>query len=303
LGGIGIFVGMICAVVLWCPAVVFSHLQYILFSLMIIILVGTVDDIYHVRPRHKLLIQILVAIILIYKAQVQITDFHGVLGIHHLPQGVDFLISLIAIVGIINAFNLIDGINGLAGSIGLLVCLVLGYWFYSTGNMALATMSASLGGALLAFLRYNWSPAKIFMGDTGSMLIGTFAAVAALKFVEMHADVVSPSAPLLQSSPAFVLALLVWPVFDTLQVFVVRIAKGRSPFHPDKNHVHHHLLRAGLSHIQATSILLVFNVLLLSLVKELEGKISVSWLILLILSIATSLNGLFIYLERRHQKS
>lgn len=298
LGGIGIFVGMICAVVLWCPALVFSNLQYILAGLMIIILVGTVDDISPIRPRHKLLVQILVAVILIYKAQVQVTDLHGILGIAQMPEWLSFTLSLLAIVGIINAFNLIDGINGLAGSIGFLACVVWGGLFYTGKDMALAVLCAALGGALLAFLRYNWTPARIFMGDTGSMLIGTIAAILALRFVEMHIPGPIPPVSGLQSAPAFALALLVWPVFDTLQVFVVRLAKRRSPFYPDKNHVHHHLLRAGMSHTRATILLVVINVFLLLLVKMLDGAGS-SWLILLIFIIASTLNGIFVYFEKK----
>jgi UDP-GlcNAc:undecaprenyl-phosphate/decaprenyl-phosphate GlcNAc-1-phosphate transferase len=269
LGGIGIFAGMICSVVLWTPITAFGLLQYVLAALMIIILAGTLDDIKPISPLHKLLVQILVAIILVYKSEIAIRSFYGVWGINELPEIFSFILSLVAIVGIINAFNLIDGINGLAGSIGLLACVLFGGWFYAAHDIALAVVAISLAGAIIAFLKYNFTPAQIFMGDTGSLLLGTVAAILALKFMELHLNATPPPYAF-QSAPAIALALLLWPVYDTLQVFTVRVAQGHSPFYPDKNHVHHHLLRAGLSHLQATATLIGINILVILLVWRLD---------------------------------
>jgi len=298
LGGIGIFAGMICAVVLWTPIHAFGLLQYVLAALLIIILAGTLDDIKPISPLNKLLVQILVAIILVYKAEICIHSFYGVFGINELPELFAFVLSVVVIVGIINAFNLIDGIDGLAGSIGLLVCFVLGGWFFLAGDIALSVVAMSLAGAIVAFLRYNLTPAQIFMGDTGSLLLGTVAAILALKFMEMHAIPGAIPAYPFQSPPALVLALLIWPIYDTLQVFMVRIVLGHSPFHPDKNHVHHHLIRAGMPHLYATGILLAINVLVVLLVASLDHLGSTK-LILIELAIAISATWIFKHFAKK----
>jgi UDP-N-acetylmuramyl pentapeptide phosphotransferase/UDP-N-acetylglucosamine-1-phosphate transferase len=257
LGGIGIFSGTICAIVLWTPLESFGVLQYILAAFVLIFLIGAMDDLMPMSPLQKLAGQVLVAIILCYKSNVKITSFYGVMGVYELPELTSFGLSLVIIVGIINAFNLIDGINGLAGSVALLSCLVWGPWFALVGAPALAVVAFSLAGAITAFLKYNFTPAKIFMGDTGSLLMGTVCSILALKFIEMNHG--NDSAHTFGAAPAIAIAVLILPIYDTLRVFTMRVAQGRSPFSPDKRHIHHVLLQAGLSHSQATAVLVIIN--------------------------------------------
>lgn len=259
LGGIGIFAGTVCAIVLWTPLQTFDALQYILAAFILIFLMGVLDDLMPISPVKKFVGQLLVAIILAYKANVQISSFYGVFGVETLPSLTSFVLSILIIVGIINAFNLIDGVNGLAGSIGLFTCVLLGAWFFAVGLIGLSVVAISLAGAIVAFLKYNFTPARIFMGDTGSLLIGTVCALLAIKFIESNHIIPSRSPYILGGAPAIAIAILILPIYDTLSSFLRRALQGQSPFKPDKKHIHHQLLRLGFSHTQTTLTLMGIN--------------------------------------------
>jgi UDP-GlcNAc:undecaprenyl-phosphate/decaprenyl-phosphate GlcNAc-1-phosphate transferase len=265
LGGIGIFAGTICSMTLWTPVDAFAGLQYILAAFVLIFLIGVTDDAMHLSPVQKFLGQLLVAVILAYKSDIRLTSFYGFMGLYELPELLSFLVSVVIIVGIINAFNLIDGINGLAGSVGLLACLSWGAWFYAVDAMALAVVTFALAGSIVAFLKYNFTPARIFMGDTGSLLIGTVCAILAIQFIEMNYKIADPSPLRFGAAPAIAVAVLILPIYDTLRVFVRRAFQGRSPFSPDKTHIHHLMLDLGLTHMQTTAWLLAANVLFIGL--------------------------------------
>ncbi|MBN8683439.1 MAG: undecaprenyl/decaprenyl-phosphate alpha-N-acetylglucosaminyl 1-phosphate transferase [Chitinophagales bacterium] len=287
LGGIGIFAGAICGIVLWTPLEVFGVLQYIFAAFVMLFLIGVLDDIMPMSPMKKFIGQLLAAAVLAYKAGIRITDLHGVLGVTTIPEISSFVLSIVVIVGIINAVNLIDGINGLAGSIGLLACLLWGSWFFVIDEMAFAMVAFSLAGGIIAFLKYNFTPARIFMGDTGSLLIGLVCAVMTIHFIEMNHKDHIPAQYVFQSAPAIAFAMLIVPLFDTFRVFFVRIAQGRSPFHPDRNHIHHLLLDIGLNHLQAT-LALVSATIIFVIATYLLHNWGTLILILLQLSVATS---------------
>jgi UDP-N-acetylmuramyl pentapeptide phosphotransferase/UDP-N-acetylglucosamine-1-phosphate transferase len=123
----------------------------------------------------------------------------------------------------------------------------------------LAIISLALVGAIAGFLKYNITSAKIFMGDTGSLLIGLISVVMAIKLIEM--DKVSPiSTQSGFSVPALTVAILIGPIFDTLRIFFIRVTNGASPFMADRNHIHHRILRLGLTHLQTTLVLASFNI-------------------------------------------
>ena len=301
LGGIAIFAGTVCAIVLWTPMQAFGVLQYILAAFILIFLIGILDDLVPMSPTKKLSGQLLVSIILAYKANVRITSLFGLLGIHELPEMTSFGLSIVAIVGIINAFNLIDGINGLAGSIGLWACTLWGTWFAITDTPAMAVLAFSLAGAIVAFLKYNLTPAKIFMGDTGSLFIGMVCAVLAIKFIDMNSQPL-PDIPMrFKAAPVMAVGVLILPLFDTIRVFAKRILNGKSPFSPDRNHIHHLLLNLGCSHAKATTILVSATIgfTLLSLVLHDIGPIP---LLVLLASLAWLLTESLSRWERRKIK-
>ena len=300
LGGIGIFAGTICAVVLWTPIHSFGILQYILASFVLIFLIGVLDDLLPMSATKKFFGQVLVAIILAYKSDVRLTSLYGILGVDELPELTGFLISVVIIVGIINSFNLVDGINGLAGSVGLLACVTWGIWFAATGSIALSVVAFALAGAIVAFLKYNFTPARIFMGDTGSLLIGTVCAILAIKFVEMNRQGVVDPRFAFGAAPAIAIAVLIIPLFDTLRVFLMRVLRGKSPFSPDKNHIHHLLLQAGLNHMQATITLVVVNMLFILMAFSLHSLGSML-LLSIELGIALLLTEVLRYLVHRNR--
>lgn len=275
LGGLGIFAGFIIGTLMGVPASDSSVLQYFAAAIMIIFFMGIKDDILILTATKKFVGQLIAAAIIIKFGGIEINNFYGLLGIHEIPHTASFLISLFAIVVITNSFNLIDGVDGLAGSLGLLTSIIFGLYFYLSGELLYAVIAWSLAGSLVGFLIYNFSPAKIFMGDTGSLLIGLVNSILVIKFINIASN--PGSAIPLPSAPALGFSILVIPLFDTLRVVSVRIIHRRSPFWPDRNHIHHFLLDMGLSHkaiallLPATNLLLV----LMAYMLRFEGSLVV----------------------------
>jgi len=188
---------------------------------------------------------------------------HGLFGIGELPTFFSIALSYLTVILVVNAFNLIDGVDGLAGMLGLLTTSVFGTYFLLAGLPAYAMLSFALGGSLLAFLIFNYNPAKIFMGDCGSLLLGLTNAILAVKFIEV-ADIQAGSLPI-QSAVAVGISVLIIPLLDTVRVFSIRIFKGRSPFTPDRNHIHHLLLDRGLGHKHVSLFCFLLNIVFITL--------------------------------------
>lgn len=300
LGGVAIFAGVIFSIILWTPFNVFGDLQYVLCAFIILFLIGVKDDIDPVSPYKKLLGQLLASFILVFKAQVKLTSLFGIFGIYAIPEVASVALSMFTILVIINSFNLIDGINGLSGSIACLIALTLGSWFYAIDRIELAILAFALVGSGIAFLKYNITPAKIFMGDTGALFVGAICAILAIQFIEVHNELVnSPYA--FKAVPAVAVAVLILPLFDTLRVFTMRTLRGRSPLHADRSHIHHLLLDSGLTHMQATVVLVVFNILFILMAVRFQG-IGSFYLLLLILAVAFVLSTiLYLYVRRKRR--
>jgi UDP-GlcNAc:undecaprenyl-phosphate/decaprenyl-phosphate GlcNAc-1-phosphate transferase len=290
LGGIAIFAGLLFAIVFWTPFKNFGDLQYILCAFIIIFLIGTKDDMEGLSPYKKLVGELLAAFILVFKSNVKLTSLYGIFGIYDIPEWFAIPFSVFTIIVIINAFNLIDGINGLSGSIATLIALSLGTWFYITGFSVLAVIAFALAGAIVAFLKFNFTPAKIFMGDTGTLLVGLVSSILTIKFIEVHKGLENhPFA--FSAAPALAVSVLIFPLFDTLRVFVLRAVRNQSPFQPDRRHIHHLLIDSGFSHMQATAILVLVNVCFMVMAFTLQG-IGTFNLLMLILIIAIILTAL-----------
>lgn len=296
LGGIGIFAGAIFSIVLWTPFEDFGNLQYILCAFIIIFLIGAKDDISPVSPFKKLVGQILAASILVFKSDIRLESFYGLLPIQgELPEGFYVLLSILTILVLINAFNLIDGINGLAGSIGALIAATLGCWFFLVEKSEYAIVAFATVGAVVAFLKYNYSPAKIFMGDTGSLLIGLVCSILIIEFIDWNHQIATNPALAefekykFEALPAVAIGIMILPLFDTIRVFVTRLLRGNSPFFPDRRHIHHLLIDFGLTHMQATYLLVFVNTMFITLVIALHKTLNTHLLLLLVLLIAAGL--------------
>lgn len=253
IGGIIIFSGILFAYALWFPdAGVNLHaaireFKYLTASLIILFFIGVKDDIIGTAPVKKLLAHIVVAFILVMMGDIKINSMHGLFGVEALPDWGSVLLSVFVYIVIVNAFNLIDGVDGLASGVGVIAGLFFGAWFYFTENYPLALLSFTLSGALIGFLIFNFSPAKIFMGDSGSLTIGCIISVLAIRMIETP-DKQIPMEIKDVAVPVVVMSILVYPLLDTLRVFFVRTVKGQSPFSADKNHLHHRLIKIGNSH-------------------------------------------------------
>lgn len=232
-------------------------------ALELLYLVGIADDLIGIKYRAKFVVQIVCAIFLICGG-VWFSNFEGILGIYNLPAWIGYPFTAIVIVFLINAINLIDGIDGLASGLSSIACIIYGISFYLLGDYALAILSFATLGVLVPFYYYNVfgdvnKHKKIFMGDTGSLTIGLILAVLGTLLYTYPASF-SPeiSIPVLAFSP------LIVPCFDVIRVYIIRIRQHHSPFLPDKNHIHHKLLAAGMKPriamitIVSSSLLLVF---------------------------------------------
>jgi len=251
LGGIGIFLGFIVSILLTGDLFQVRELQYYIACFILIFFIGIKDDIVEISAFKKFIGQTLVAFILMFKAHLLITDMHGFLGLMHINTSFSCFLTYFTLIVIINAFNQIDGIDGLAGSLGMISSLVFGAFFLVNGNIPYALLGFGFAGSLVAFLIYNFQPAKIFMGDTGSLLIGVVNSILVIKLIQIGAgyNVFSMSA-----IPAIGFSILLIPLMDTLRVFGIRILHRRSPFSADRNHIHHLLLDRGMSPTRITLI-------------------------------------------------
>ncbi len=306
LGGIAIFAGAIFSIILWTPFKNFGNLQYILCALIIVFLIGAKDDIAPLSPTKKLVGQIMAACILVFKSHISLNSMYGLFGsTAMLPEWIAAAISIFTILVIINAFNLIDGINGLAGGVGALVSVTFGCWFFVTGNVEYATVAFALVGAILAFIKYNVTPAQIFMGDTGSLILGTVSALLAIKFIDLSYNM-PPDEPIaFVNAPAVAVGVLIIPLYDTVRVFITRMLRGQSPFHADRRHIHHLLIDYGFSHMQATTILVIINMFYISMSFSLAPHVELHALLLLEIGLASVLTYILhrAVNERRRQGS
>jgi UDP-GlcNAc:undecaprenyl-phosphate GlcNAc-1-phosphate transferase len=286
LGGVGIFIGFFLSAFLTISIQGYSEFPYFFASGLVIFFLGLKDDILILSARKKFIGQLAAAAILIHLGNIRIDSMHGFLGIGQLPLVVGYVLTYATIIVVINAYNLIDGVDGLAGSLGVLTTSIFGVYFLVANQPFYSLLAFAMTGSLVAFLAFNFHPAKIFMGDSGSLLLGLVNAVLVIKFIAV-ADSVSGSFPI-TSSVALGFSILVLPLLDTLRVFSIRIAKGRSPFSPDRNHIHHLLLDRGLDHRYVTMSCVSLNAALVSMTyfsRELGSTVLISLMIILTYSI------------------
>lgn len=292
LGGLGIFAGFLLSTLLCAVPSNDGILQYVFAAVMIIFFIGIKDDILITAASKKFMGQVLAAGIIIYFGEIRIDNLYGFMGIHELNHVTSILFSLLSIVVITNSFNLIDGVDGLAGSLALLSSLIFGIYFFITNQGVYTIMAFALVGSIAAFLIFNLHPAKIFMGDTGSLLIGLMNAIFVIKFISVAND---PNAGfIIKSSPAIGFAILMVPLFDTVRVVAIRLMKRRSPFSPDKNHIHHLLLQFGTPHFLIPIICVGFNIAFIAMAFILQD-LGTSWVFLIMACTASALISLIYF--------
>ena len=208
---------------------------------IVMFLMGIIDDINNLSSYFRFLVQALVSFLIVYVGDLRIDNFYGILGLHELPEIFSIVFSVSVIIFIINSFNLTDGLDGLAASLGLFILSCFAFIFFLNGKYFDCTLACAGISSLFAFWLYNRPPARIFMGDGGSLVIGFIIACCAVRACSM--EIVEGV-----NNPVFVLCILAYPAVDTLRVFAVRIFSGKSPFSADRNHIHHLLIDKGFNH-------------------------------------------------------
>ena len=229
-------------------------------SISILFFTGLLDDLRNLSPKIKFLCQIIGVAVLMFQPDFRILSFHGFMGIYEIPLYVSVGGSMFFLLGLINAFNLIDGIDGLTGITGVIVASFYSYMLYNLGYFFYLSISLATIATLLAFLRFNFSnKRKIFMGDTGSLVIGLVLGLLTLKLLSVADDAYSSLSFYRAQLPLFLIAVLFVPLLDTMRVMFLRLSSGVSMFKPDRNHLHHIIVDFGLSHRKASFFIRFVN--------------------------------------------
>jgi UDP-GlcNAc:undecaprenyl-phosphate/decaprenyl-phosphate GlcNAc-1-phosphate transferase len=261
MGGLAIYAGIIISFLILGQDILGQPLKYLMAASVILFFTGFFDDLLDLPAIRKLFLQILAATLVTY-AGIRITSMYGLFGIHELNGWIQYPVTILFIVGITNAYNLVDGIDGLAGTLGLLASLIYGVIFYHFGYSDFAILSFTVSGALLGFLCYNFHPAKIFMGDTGSLIVGFMLASMAVNLLTINSI---PNSNVQGISPALIMSVLFVPVYDVLRVTVIRLLTGSSPLQADRNHVHYMITSQGFGQRATTFIIVLINLVIILL--------------------------------------
>lgn len=306
MGGIAIFAACAVALAIWAWQFPLPDIRFLLGAITLMFFVGFRDDMVELKATHKILGQFVAVLLVVVLSDIRIKDLHGFLGIGELNQYVSYGFSAFVILALTNGFNLIDGLDGLAGTMATIVFTFLGSWFLIQGLESYALISFTFLGAVIAFLFFNWHPAKIFMGDTGSLTLGFTMAALIIAFMETNAAL--PTDNYWRFSPVFTagITLMIFPLYDMARVFTRRIRRGQGPMTPDKSHVHHFLMRMGLKHNHVALVLgglqLSF-ILLLFLLKDLSDHLALPIISAIVLMLGYRLDKVTVkYVKKKVNK-
>lgn len=302
MGGIMIFAGTLFAFLICMPAGDIGYIQYLIPGILVMFFIGIKDDIVGTAAVKKLIGHLIVAFIMTLMADIRITSLYGIFDVREIPDWASIALSIFTYVVVINSFNIIDGVDGLAGGIGCIASVAFGVWFLIVGSMVDAIIAFSLAGALLGFLRFNFHPASIFMGDSGSLTVGLIICVLAIRVIEYDFSALPQSVKFI-SKPIFAMAVLSYPLLDTLRIFIYRMIRGGSPFAADNNHIHHRLLKLGLNHAQTVGVIYLFNLILIAFTVFFTNSNTSLTFILLFLMVMLFMGILFLIPLKRSQQN
>lgn len=259
LGGISVVFGILLGAISFNLFGDFDELLMILAATTIMMLVGLIDDILELLPRVKFSAEILIVLALICATDIHINDFSGLWGLHTIHDIISIPLTVFACVGIINAINLIDGVDGYSSGYCVVACILFGSMFYFLGDIKMTALAAMVAGALIPFFFHNvfGKYSKMFIGDAGTLAMGIIMSsfVVHILSAETGCCNINPNLGLIP----FTLAVMCIPIFDTLRVMSARIARKKSPFYPDKTHLHHLFIDLGFSHIGTTFSIICIN--------------------------------------------
>ena len=262
MGGVAVFFGLIAGL---CVASIFlniSELLPIFVAVSVILSVGVVDDVSELSPRLRFVIEIAMALMVMFWTGMSLNDLQGLWGYGAIPLWLSLPLTVVSVVGIINAINLVDGVDGLSSGYCILGSVAFGLLFLKAGYYLPLLLCCLSVGALLPFFFHNvfGCKTKMFIGDGGSLMMGVIMSTYVVVTVSTNGPcevVVDGGVGLV----AFTLAVMSVPVFDTVRVMTMRIVRGKSPFRPDKTHLHHLFIELGFSHVGTTVSVLLLNVM------------------------------------------
>ena len=239
----------------------FSDFFTVITAIITILIVGIIDDTISLSPKARFLIEIILMIYIIHTTGYQLDNFHGLWGLSVIPHYISVPLTVFACVGIINAINLIDGVDGYSSGYSIVSCLLFGIMFYHLGNVRMVALSAIVAASLLPFFLHNvfGKHSKMFIGDAGTLSLGVIFSIFVVTILSDSANPIELPSNL--GLIPFTVAVLCVPVFDTLRVMSTRILRGKSPFNPDKTHLHHLFIELGFSHIGTTLSIIGINLL------------------------------------------
>lgn len=295
LGGVAFFFTIIFALFFvknWEEA---NESIFLIPGLTILFIIGLKDDLVVLSPGSKLIAQILAIVFVLANDSFVIESLNGFLNVFEIPYFLYLIIAGFLMLTIINSYNLIDGIDGLASVVGIVIMIIYTTIFYLSGEYFFALISITMNACLMAFFGFNISSdKKIFMGDTGSLIVGFIISVLTLKFLALKPESYEELPFLLENAPLIAISILIVPLFDTARVFALRLANKRSPFSPDRNHIHHVLIDFwGLTHKQASFIIGCFNILFVILFIILGSKAKNLGMVIMLVAVVIFLAYIF----------
>lgn len=303
LGGISFFVSVVFTLFILRSFDADNAGINILAGVGVLFFVGLKDDLVGVNPSTKIIGQIIATLILFFGTNLKIISLDGFLGITDIPYWFSVLFSCGMVMSIVNSYNLIDGINGSASMVGMVIFASFAYLFYDAEMYYYVLLSILCIGFLLAFLRYNLSSKKrVFMGDTGSMIVGFLLAVLAIKFFALDTTSLE-SAVITPTNKVWVLLAIIFiPFFDTSRVFTTRIIRHGKPFKADRTHIHHILIDyLKITHAQASILLASINLIVFIIILLLNRALPSRWLCVVFIVIYAGLVGVLFYINRSYQ--
>jgi UDP-GlcNAc:undecaprenyl-phosphate/decaprenyl-phosphate GlcNAc-1-phosphate transferase len=264
IGGVAIFLGFFTSCVVWGDLIAWDQLKTLLGILSISFVLGLSDDLVHLKPIVKILGQLIAGSLAFFLVDIKIHSFSGFMIEGELDLWASYALTIMTMIIITNAYNLIDGIDGLAGAVAALITAFLGSWFYLTGDLNFALICFCILGSILSFLIFNWEPSKIFMGDTGALVIGMLISIITIRFIDLNYGLPFSSDFKFHATVPTAISLLCIPLLDTARIIIIRLSKGISPLKADKRHIHHALVRLGLTHASSTFLLLAYNIIVIA---------------------------------------
>jgi len=295
LGGVSFFYTLIFALFFIRGRDGFDEAMYIIPGLTILFIVGLKDDLVVISPGAKLMAQVFAVAFILVNPSFTIDSLNGFLNINEIPYYLYLVIAGFMMLTIINSYNLIDGIDGLASVVGMVIMVIYTTIFYLSEEYFFALLAITMNASLMAFLGFNLSSdKKIFMGDTGSLMVGFVISILTLKFLALKPHDYTELPFLLENAPLIAISILIVPLFDTARVFAIRIANKKGPFSPDRNHTHHVLIDYwGLTHKQASFIIGCFNLLFVMLFIVLGSAAKNLGMSIMLVSVVVALGYIF----------